>query len=239
VRKEHILEEIRRTTAANSGVPLGHVRFFHETGIRYVDWHGKYWSRWGDALKEAGFEPNTLQAAYSEGFVLEKLALLARQQGHLPTVGEMKLHKRIDPTFPNTKVYERLGRKHEQVAKLAGYCRERPEFADVLAICQVAAPAPRAAPEPEGDDDVEIGFVYLLKSGRYYKVGKSNAAGRREREIALQLPERVTVIHTIRTDDPSGIEEYWHRRFESQRLNGEWFDLTAAAVRAFRRRKFM
>ncbi len=84
-----------------------------------------------------------------------------------------------------------------------------------------------------------VGFVYLMKHGKYYKIGKTNATGRREYELAVQLPEKLRTIHVIKTDDPNGIEEYWHKRFETKRGNGEWFDLETADVQAFKRRKFM
>jgi hypothetical protein len=84
-----------------------------------------------------------------------------------------------------------------------------------------------------------LGYVYLMKAGRFYKIGRTNVLGRRERELVIQLPEAAKGIHSIKTDDPTGIEEYWHRRFHNRRKNGEWFELTSQDLATFRRRKFM
>src|ERR1700691_5328972 len=94
--RQHILEEIRRTAKSNGGVPLGHVRFEEETGIRYYDWFGKHWGRCGDAVREAGCSPNTLQAAFSDDKLLAKLVGLIRELGRFPGNGDLRLKKRND-----------------------------------------------------------------------------------------------------------------------------------------------
>ena len=61
MNKNDILAEVRRTAAENGGTPLGSQAFSTVTGIKRAAWYGKHWARWGDALKEAGFEPNQFQ----------------------------------------------------------------------------------------------------------------------------------------------------------------------------------
>lgn len=239
VEKDHILSEIRRLAEANGGKPLGRNRFSEATGIRETDWLGRYWARWGDAIEEAGLRPNTMQGRIDDNEAIRRLALETRRLGRLPTYVELRMQRRKDKTMPSESVYERLGPKRVLAGRVAAYCEESDDFADVLEIV-----APLLVDESRDavgvdESDLHHGFVYLLKAGRYYKIGHTNSVGRRAYELAIQLPEKPTVIHEIATDDPAGIESYWHGRFADRRRNGEWFELTRENVGAFKRRKFM
>jgi hypothetical protein len=238
VDKQQILEEIRRTAKANGGDPLGRERFLTDTGIKQSDWYGKYWIRWGDAVREAGFTPNRLAEAYTVEFLIARLVSLARELGRFPVEGDLRMKGRNDPEFPSHGAFHRLGPKKQRVLKVAEYCRTHDDLQDVLELCPDVVDRIQHSHEKEAAAD-QMGFVYLIKSGRYYKIGRSNSSGRREYELAIQLPEKANKVHEIRTDDPVGIEAYWHGRFDSKRKNGEWFDLSPLDIKAFRRRKFM
>ncbi len=167
------------------------------------------------------------------------LAEEIRRLGRLPTAAELKLRRQQDATFPNPKTFDRLGPKATWPAQLVRHFEGQAEVADVVAILEpLIAEAPEADEKPIADPG-ERGFVYLLKSGRFYKIGYTLDVGRRRYDIAIQLPEPVTEEHVIATDDPPGIERYWHLRFADRRKNGEWFELSRADVTAFKRRKFM
>ncbi len=240
--KQYIISEIRRTAAANGGVALGQGRFSTETDIRIRDWKGKWWARWGDALRDAGFAPNEKTIAYPDDYLIEKLVSLIRELGHFPVFEELRLKARRDSRFPSDKPFERLGSKDQRIKRILEYCSGRPEYMDIAAICApVAETQEILASKPPADPEPPVGFVYLIKAGRYYKIGRTNALGRRERELAIQLPEKANTVHSIRTDDPAGIEEYWHRRFAKSRVrqDAEWFDLKAADLQAFKRRRSM
>jgi hypothetical protein len=225
----------------NGGTAPGFARFEKLTGISPRDWLGKHWPRWGDAVKEAGFQPNSLTAAYDREHILACYIELARELGKLPVNAEIRVKARMSPGFPIDGTFDKhLGTQADRVALIREYCEKREGFEDVIAMCDRYVPPPRFSKQEAGENAPgQDGFVYLMKSGRFYKIGKSNAVGRRERELAIQMPEKASTVHTIRTDDPTGIEAYWHRRFADQRRNGEWFELTKNDVAAFRRRKFM
>lgn len=241
VSKSHILDEIKRTANANSGVALGWRRFFSETGIKQSDWSGVHWVRWNDALKEAGFGANDLVKPYEKSELLQVYADLALELGRLPVNGDMRIKAR-GGDFPSDKPFRRLGTKQELVQELLVFCRGQEAYEIVANWCEVylARNGVQASLDSDSRDiENDFGFVYLMKSGRFFKIGRSNSTGRREYELAVQMPEALKMIHEIRTDDPAGIEAYWHNRFKEKRKNGEWFDLSPQDVAAFKRRKFM
>lgn len=234
--KQDILNEIKRTAEENNGVPLGMVRFENETGIKPYDW-GKHWSRFGDAQKEAGFQPNTLQKSYDDEFIYEKTIELTRKLDRFPTTRDFALETRNNKDFPSYDPIRRIvGTHYELAKKISEYCSGKDGYEDVVKLCEsYLKKLKRPETISDADSNQIFGEVYLFKSGKYYKIGKTFDTVRRGTELRIQLPEKLDLIHSIKTDDPSGVEAYWHRRFEAKRMNGEWFDLNSSDLKAFKR----
>lgn len=240
VEKAHILSEIKRTVRANGGQPMGERAFYNETGIKRTDWYGKYWARFSAAVKEAGFTPNNFpdEKQYSDDDMFNHYSSLAQELGRLPTQGDLVLQKRRDSNAPSYQTYTtRFGPKLSLVRQLSTYCSSRPECADVLEWCQDYITNNGRDISVESSAEGEMGYVYLVKMGKYCKIGRTNDFTRRGSEITTKLPERADMMHFFQTDDPSGIEAYWHRRFAEKRREGEWFELDAKDIAAFKRRK--
>ncbi len=244
VTKETIVAEIIRTAKINGGKPLGSRKFENETGIKSTIWLGKIWARWSDALQEAGFVPNALVEAHGKEFLFEIYARLSSESNRLITKSDMRLMSRKGIEVPNWSTFQnRFGSKANFIGELSNYLQRTNQYPDVIQMC-----TGYRSVEPEENiltlsEPVTVAslieFVYLLKSGKFYKIGRTNSVGRRQYEIATQMPEEVVEIHRISTDDSAGIERYWHQRFASKRMKGEWFDLSREDVAIFKLRKFM
>ncbi len=235
ITKQDILDAIRRTTKENGGTPLGEGRFVAETGIKPYDWK-KFWARFGDAHKEAGFASNRLTSAYDNEFIIKKMIGLIRKLNKFPVHGELRIEKSNDPEFPSSgSLFDTKKRKQELAAKIIEWCKGKNEYDGVVKSCLPILEEFGERGNSNDNTSKVLGEVYLFKSGRYYKIGKTCDTVRRGGEIKIQLPERTDLIHSIKTDDPSGIEAYWHKRFEAKRMQGEWFNLSSTDVKTFKR----
>ena len=242
--RQHILNEIRRT--AVDGKPLGRSQFLAQTGIKESDWLGKYWVRWSEVQAEAGFEPLNFNSSFEEGHILTSVLALIRKLGKFPTTAEMRLERRTNSLFPNDKTISSRGGRSALVQKLLEFCRDQPEYQDVQQILISIPVSKNSVETPEEAMFVrQDGYVYLIRAQGAYKIGCTRALYRRAAEITNQSASGAELLHHITTDDPEGIERYWHERFSSRRIlamnkqSGEWFDLKTEDIKAFKKRKFM
>jgi hypothetical protein len=228
IEKRQILSEIKRLAAANGGRGPGKHLFERETGIKQSEWYPHTWLRWGDALSEAGCTRNQLQTKTPDNVLIEKYIALIRELQELPVAGEIKRKNRSDKSFPSHSLFNRFGGKKKLIEAVHAYCTQNSGYEDVTAICEerLQHSTQNAAVERTTSAKVVTGFVYLMKSGRHYKVGRTNSVGRRESELTIKIPVPPKTVHYIETDDPPGIEAYWHRRFVDKRGEGEWFSLS-------------
>lgn len=146
--RDQILTEIRRTAESNDGRPVGRGRFRELTGISdYAI--AQHWANYGEAVREAGLEPNTLQGPIDQQTVVRRLIELTRALGHVPTSNELRRARAQDRSFPTAGVFERLGSKDERVVRALHLCRELPEYRDVGRILEAQmVNAAFAAEEP-------------------------------------------------------------------------------------------
>jgi|SRR5258708_18190870 len=234
--KDQIIAEIRRTAAENGGVAFGQGRFEKETMLSAGSWRGKYWRTWSEAVEEAGFAANLPAVPHPKDALVSSLLRLTRENKRFPTQADLRMAKRTDASFPWEGAFAKLGAFAGRVKLVRAYATEHAEYQDILALLPAAEAATvDGSGTPTGGD----GSVYMLKLGKHYKIGKSFSVPRRHQEIAIELPEKPDVVHVITTDDPTGIEAYWHKRLDEKHTNGEWFALTREDVQAFKRRRFM
>jgi hypothetical protein len=220
---------------AQEGRLIGERIFMKETGISQYSWNGGFWRSWSAFQGDAGHKPNSQTQKIPDEAILRRFALLAMEMGEIPKEADIDLKRRQDTSFPNRSCYRRWGSRNALLTRVAEYCTGKPEFEPVLEKLNegnsIAVDRRLVSLQVKG-------FVYLLRTGKFYKLGRTNAIGRRLRELSVQLPQKPNTVHVIETDDPEGIEQYWHRRFADKRHGGEWFALSKEDVKAFKKRRF-
>ncbi|MCO6186301.1 GIY-YIG nuclease family protein [Rhizobium sp. L1K21] len=231
--RQEILNSIKSIAADNGGRPPGMTKFESVTGIKKHEWRSRIWRNWSDALIEAGFIPNTLQKAYSDEELLDTVLQVSEKLGRFPTTGDLDYEvprlgshvspKTIQARWPMPKLAERLAEFAMQKGKtkIAELARKYQKPVDGLIS--------------EGNEASAKGYVYLQKHGSDYKIGYTTSLNKRGRQVQIELPQEIELVHSILTDDPQGVEFYWHKRFADKRTRGEWFRLTKSEIAAFKR----
>src|SRR5690606_7196233 len=100
----------------------------------------------------------------------EKLAQAFRHFGKVPTTIELRMYRQVDPTFPaHSTVDNHFRTKATMLARLREWTADKPEYSDVAAMLP-ADEGPEASPRRAAV--VVEGFVYLIRSGAHYKIGR-------------------------------------------------------------------
>ena len=233
--KEKIIGTYHRLVKEHGGTPIGQRVFMRATGFSNYYWKGGYWRSWSAFQADAGYAPNSPTEKISDEILLQRFAELALERNEIPSEADLMLKRKEDPSFPSKAAFRRWGSRDALRAKVAEYCEGKEHFAPAIELLTQGV---SNRLDHRLDSSVIKGFVYLLRSGKNYKVGRTDAVGRRLRALAIQLPRKPDTVHVIETDDPEGIEQYWHRRFAEKRQGGEWFALSPEDVRAFKKRRF-
>lgn len=197
--KSKILEAIHRIAVANRGKAPGRQSFESQTGIKMSDWYPHHWLRWGDALVEAGYTPNQLQTATSDDALIQSYIALVRELQHLPVEGEIRRKASVEKSFPSHSVFGRFGGKGKLLDAILKYCQEHPGHEDVILLLKNRKPIPNDETDtgPGRESKLVTGFVYLMKSGRHYKIGHTVSFGSRERQLAVKIqyhPRQFTAL---------------------------------------------
>jgi len=132
----------------------------------------------------------------------------------------------------------RLSKDTSLASRVAEYCAAQSNLSEAARIATARLQTEGMEAQLIGRAPIN-GYVYMMRSGRRYKIGHTTSPSRRHREVRLDLPDPTTLVHSIETDDPAGIEAYWHKRFATKRVRDtEFFSLDASDVAAFKRRKY-
>lgn len=96
------------------------------------------------------------------------------------------------------------------------------------AIDDATAPRPTRDMKPVVRDWSPGGFVYFVKCGQFYKIGR--AKNLKQRLYGIQFPEKPRLIKAVRCLEYGFLEKAMHALFAHKRTHGEWFDLSVDEV---------
>jgi hypothetical protein len=96
---------------------------------------------------------------------------------------------------------------------------------DMRSIGTIAPETLKQYPAFDTNESKTEGYIYVLKSGEFYKIGKTVNPHGRFMQISPVMPEPVEVVGLYYDPDIAAAESALHEYFSARRVNGEWFRL--------------
>src|SRR5205814_6380063 len=154
--------------ASHDGDIPGRQTFISATRIKPSAWRGKYWVRWTDAVREAGYDPKKMTGKIPDEDLLEKLARFTIELGRFPVDQEINIQARTEPGFPIwTTFKKRYGGMPQTAAALLEFSRRTGKTA-LAKLCEARLERekqkPVSAANAQPKTAAKTGFVYLKYS---------------------------------------------------------------------------
>lgn len=236
--REEIIKKVQEWSRGNNDRTPSEKNVREELGIYSFQW-SLYWDRMTDLQRDAGLTPHVFdKTKFSREDYLDLFIKQIREYGKWPSKILLDRKHHTDSRFPTSGAYYTKFNKVSGLAKaVLEYVYNKKDFQDIVDICNSALKEYPVQEEPSGVGGVKVGYVYLGIQKGDYKIGHSKDPGRRREDISTMASEPFQTIHEIKTDDMEGVERYWHNRFKSKWIRGEWYKLNLSDVKAFKRWK--
>jgi len=236
--REQIIKELYKYAEELGKTPSEKV-FYEHAQIGIYDLKKCGFPNYGILVRETKLPPNKFdKTKYNPEQLCDLFIKVIREEGKWPTRGLLDIRHFSNKNFPDSATfYKKLGLTKKLALTILEYVKDRREYDDVVEICNTELQKYKDTNEISEVDGIESGFVYLGLQHGDYKIGFTKELDRRREDITLLGSEPMVWIHKIETDDMTGVERYWHNRFKSKWLRGEWYKLNSSDVKAFKRWK--
>lgn len=68
-------------------------------------------------------------------------------------------------------------------------------------------------------------YIYLIRCGKYFKIGISGNPLKRAESIQTSTPYKTELLYAERFENATEIEKELHQLLKDKRVRGEWFEL--------------
>jgi hypothetical protein len=139
-----------------------------------------------------------------------------------------ELHKKgnkLARAFADALFLEGLERRFDEVFKV----KKTEEVRNLMAQNRIQ----HYLEEAEKEEMCKKGFVYLIKCGEFYKIGKTTNLEKRIKQLTTGNPYPLVLVNSIYSLDIDSLEKSFHSYYRQKRIIGEWFKLNFEEVLEF------